>query len=187
MPRKKQYIEAEVIDKAMHLFLRNGYSNTSIQALEKAMGINMFSIYARFGSKKGVFLACIKAYKEKSKKLLEDLKNADNGVEDIKQLFYKLANSNYTTANQNGCLIVNTHYEFAKKDDQLINAAIEPHLKTFKTIFIEKLRKDPTKNEATIQREANFLMLAKNALVTSCRVSCKNEIEDFIETTFKKI
>lgn len=55
MPRKKQYNEQEVIEKAMQLFWRNGYETTSVQMLEKEMGINKFSIYASFGSKDGVF------------------------------------------------------------------------------------------------------------------------------------
>ncbi|GAK75996.1 transcriptional regulator [Nonlabens ulvanivorans] len=54
MARKKEYIESEVIEKAMTLFWRNGYENTSMQMLEKEMGINKFSIYSSFGSKHGV-------------------------------------------------------------------------------------------------------------------------------------
>jgi hypothetical protein len=36
-----------VIEKAMSLFWRNGYQNTSVRMLE-GMGINQFSIYASF-------------------------------------------------------------------------------------------------------------------------------------------
>jgi AcrR family transcriptional regulator len=43
-----------VIEKAMSLFWRNGYQNTSVRMLEKEMGINQFSIYASFGNKHGV-------------------------------------------------------------------------------------------------------------------------------------
>ena len=65
MARKKQYIEEEVIEKAMHLFWRNGYESTSMQMLEKEMGINKFSIYSSFGSKHGVFLESLKSYNKK--------------------------------------------------------------------------------------------------------------------------
>lgn len=40
----------------MALFWRNGYETTSIQMLEKEMGINKFSIYSSFGNKEGVFI-----------------------------------------------------------------------------------------------------------------------------------
>ena len=59
MARKKEYIEEEVIDKAMHLFWKKGYENTSMKMLEKEMGINKFSIYSSFGNKDGVFIECI--------------------------------------------------------------------------------------------------------------------------------
>lgn len=64
MARKKEYIESEVIEKAMTLFWRNGYENTSMQMLEKEMGINKFSIYSSFGSKHGVFVESLKTYKK---------------------------------------------------------------------------------------------------------------------------
>jgi TetR/AcrR family transcriptional repressor of nem operon len=35
MARKKEYIEDEVIEKAMNLFWKNGYVTSSMQMLEK--------------------------------------------------------------------------------------------------------------------------------------------------------
>ena len=87
MARKKQYIEEEVIEKAMHLFWRNGYENTSVRMLEKEMGINQFSMYASFGSKQGVFLESLKTYKNKNKEIFETLKNSNKGAAAIKDFF----------------------------------------------------------------------------------------------------
>ena len=56
MARRKQYDEQVVLEKAMNLFWRNGYEATSMQMLEKEMGINKFSIYSSFGNKHGLFL-----------------------------------------------------------------------------------------------------------------------------------
>ncbi|MGB6151746.1 MAG: TetR/AcrR family transcriptional regulator, partial [Pricia sp.] len=81
MARKKEYKEEEVIEKAMHLFWQNGYVNTSMQMLEKEMGINKFSIYSSFGSKHGVFIQSLNAYKAKINGIFEKFKNASNGVE----------------------------------------------------------------------------------------------------------
>jgi hypothetical protein len=44
MARNKQYNEQEVIEKAMSLFWRNGYQNTSVRMLEGDG--HQFSIYA---------------------------------------------------------------------------------------------------------------------------------------------
>ena len=70
MARKKEYTENEVIEKAMALFWRNGFETTSMQMLEKEMGINKFSIYSSFGNKNGVLLESIKCYRKNMSKIL---------------------------------------------------------------------------------------------------------------------
>jgi len=52
MARKKMFDDNDVIEKATALFWQRGYENTSMSQLESAMGINKFSIYASFESKK---------------------------------------------------------------------------------------------------------------------------------------
>jgi TetR/AcrR family transcriptional repressor of nem operon len=58
----------------MQLFWCNGYETTSMQMLEKEMGINKFSIYASFGNKHGLFIESLKCYKLKVSVILEKLK-----------------------------------------------------------------------------------------------------------------
>lgn len=187
MARKKQYIEEEVIDKAMHLFWKNGYENTSVRMLEKEMGINQFSMYASFGSKHGVFLESLKSYRKKSKELFEDFRNSNNGVEDIKEFFYNSINVSEEEGNQKGCLVTNTYNEFAESEDELIKEQMTEFMVGLKEIFVEKLRMDSSKDEETILKEANYLMLAKHGLAAASRVNSKKEIEDYIEMTFKNV
>lgn len=187
MARKKQYREEEVIDKAMHLFWRNGYENTSMQMLEKEMGINKFSIYSSFGNKHGLFLESLKSYKAKRKIMFDKLKNATNGVEDIKQFFYDSVAVCDQEGNEKGCLLTNTYYEFSASEDEIVNKQITPFMDNLKSLFIEKLKMDPTKDEDTILKQANFLVLAKHGLAAATRVNSKKEIEDYIEMTFKNI
>lgn len=187
MARKKEYIEEEVLGKAMELFWHNGYHNTSMQMLEEAMGINKFSIYSSFGSKHKLFLKCLKIYQENTKKVFEDFANATNGVEDIKNLFYEFARVCNGNGSHNGCLIINTYNEFAMKKDELVDKQIQHQLKIERKLFIEKLKMDTTKSKETILQQANFLMVAKHGLATASRVSSKKEIKDYIEMVFKNI
>lgn len=187
MARKKQYNEEDVIDKAMHLFWRNGYENTSMQLLEQEMGINKFSIYASFGNKHGLFLESLKSYKAKRKIIFDKLKSASNGVEDIKQFFYDSVTVCNQEGNEKGCLITNTYNEFAAIDDEIVNKQITAFMENLKILFIEKLRMDPTKSEETISKQANFLVLAKHGLAAATRVNSAKEIEDYIEMTFERI
>jgi AcrR family transcriptional regulator len=187
MARKKQYVREEVIKKAMLLFWRNGYKNTSMQMLEKEMNINKFSIYASFGSKHGVFLECLKSYNKSSGYIFENLKRATNGIDDIKKLFCDSANISFSGASEKGCLISNTHNEFSNSNDKLVNNQTKKFMDALKDLFIEKLKLDTTKDEETIVKEANFLLLAKHGLSAALRVNNKKEISDYIEMTFKNI
>ncbi|WP_418135168.1 TetR/AcrR family transcriptional regulator [Psychromonas sp. GE-S-Ul-11] len=87
MPRKKSYEDNHVIEKATQLFWRNGYHNTSMSLLESTMGINKFSIYASFGSKQGVFIASLQAYRALHSPAIIKLKQSDQGLMAIKAFF----------------------------------------------------------------------------------------------------
>lgn len=187
MARKKEYIEEEVIDKAMHLFWQNGYVNTSMQMLEKEMGINKFSIYSSFGSKHGVFIQSLNAYKTKIASMFEKFKNASNGVEDIKDFFYNSVAIGFLEGNQKGCLITNTYNEFSENEDKLIKEQMNSFMENLKVLFIEKLKMNSTKDEETILKQANYLVLAKHGLAAASRVNSQKEVEDYIEMTFKNI
>lgn len=187
MARKKQYNEADVIDKAMHVFWQNGYKGTSMQMLEDEMGINKFSIYSSFGSKKGLFLESINSYKKKTNQLFEKLIHGTKGLEDIKDFFYNSVNICHEKGNKKGCLVTNTYYEFSDSEDAIIQDNMDSFMSNLKTIFIEKLRMDSTKDDATIMKQANFLLLAKHGLAASTKVNTKKEIEDYIEMTFSKL
>lgn len=187
MARKKQYEEDQVIEKAMHLFWRNGYENTSVRMLEKEMGINQFSIYSSFGSKHGVFLESLKTYKKKTQALFETLRASVNGTQDIKDFFYKSIEISKVPGNHKGCLVTNTYNEFAQSEDSLIQEEMNAFMNNLKDIFIEKLRFNSTKDEKIIHKQANYLLLAKNGLAAASRVNNKKEIEDYIEMIFKSI
>ncbi|NRD19798.1 TetR/AcrR family transcriptional regulator [Winogradskyella eckloniae] len=187
MARTKQYIEAEVVEKAMHLFWKNGYETTSMQMLEKEMGINKFSIYASFGSKHGLFLESLKQYKSIVNTVLEKLKHGTRGVADIKQFFYDSVSSKLKDDNLNGCFVTNTYNEFSESEDELVQEQMSMFMTQLKQIIIDKLKMDPTKDDATILKQANYLLLAKHGLAAASRVNTKKEIEDYIEMIFANV
>ena len=187
MARKKEYNEDLVVEKAMNLFWRNGYEATSMQMLEKEMGINKFSIYSSFGNKHGLFVESLKSYKRKVNSIFEEFKNSNNGIEDIKTFFYnsvKICNEN---GNEKGCLITNTYNEFSEKEDEQINEQMNSFMNNLKQLFIDKLKMDHNKDEETVLKQANYLLLAKHGLAAASRVNTEKEIEDYIEMTFKNL
>jgi len=188
MARKKEYIEEEVIEKAMELFWRNGYETTSVRMLEKEMGINQFSIYSSFGNKKGVFIKSLACYKGKAKlELINKLQNSSDGINAIKQYFYDFINFSKESRLNKGCLITNTVNELGEKADQEIMSEIVNFATNVKTLFIEKLELDNLKTAEIINKQANYLMVALQGLSVASKMFNQGELDDFIENTFENL
>ena len=64
MARPREFDEAEALDRAMEVFWKKGYQNTSLDDLLEAMGIQRGSFYNTFGSKKQTYLRTIDRYTE---------------------------------------------------------------------------------------------------------------------------
>ena len=58
----KQYDRTDLLDRAVELFRRQGYSDTSTAELVAELGVNRKSMYAEFGSKQGLFEAALERY-----------------------------------------------------------------------------------------------------------------------------
>jgi hypothetical protein len=67
----------------------------------------------------------------------------------------------------------NTYNEFAEAEDQIINVQMAEFMESIKQ-FIEKLRTDKSKDEETVLKQANYLLLAKHGLAAS-RVNNKKK------------
>ena len=65
MARPRDFDESKVLDRAMYVFWRHGYEGTSMAELTKAMRLNSPSIYAAFGSKRGLFKAVLNRYRQR--------------------------------------------------------------------------------------------------------------------------
>lgn len=187
MARKKEYIEEEVIEKAMNLFWQNGYETTSVRMLEKEMGINQFSMYSSFGSKQGVFLESIKCYKKKLSGILSKLEESSKGAEAIKQFFYDFLEISSESKQKRGCLLVNTATELGEDGDKQILSEIWEFVEKRKALFIAKLKSDSSKSDQTISRQVNYLLIAQQGLAVASKFYDQQQLEDFIETTFEKL
>ncbi len=64
MARPREFDEAEALDRAMVVFWKKGYQNTSLDDLLEAMGIQRGSFYNTFGSKKETYLRALDRYIE---------------------------------------------------------------------------------------------------------------------------
>ncbi len=187
MARKKEYREEEVIDKAMALFWRNGYENSSMQMLEKEMGINKFSIYSSFGSKNGVFLESIKSYKKLLSQIIDKLTAATNGVEGIKHYFYDFVEFSKENERGKGCLIVNTANELGEDADPQIQEQLRKFTMEVRDVFANKLKLDFAGNPIVLEQKADYLIISMFGLASASRMFNTSQLKNYIENIFKNL
>ncbi|AXT50888.1 TetR/AcrR family transcriptional regulator [Aquimarina sp. BL5] len=187
MARKKQYIEEQVIEKAMALFWREGYETTSMQMLEKEMGINKFSIYASFGNKDGVFLESIKCYRQKIKEITEKLKVSSNGIKGLKQYFYDFIEFSKDATLRKGCLITNAANELSQNANPKIKEELSKFTNNIRSLFANNLKQEENFNSTEVEEKADYLIISMFGLASASRVFNDTQLHNYIENIFKSI
>lgn len=185
MARKKEYIEKEVLEKAMNLFWRKGYESTSMKMLEEEMGINKFSIYSSFGSKHSLYVEAMKMYRVRLSEITDKLNASSNGVLGIKNYFYEFLEFAKEKNLCKGCLITNTANEVDTNADKNILAEISKFSTDVRNLFINNLKQDSKKNKKTIEEQADYLLIAMVGLSSASRIFDKNQLKNYIENIFK--
>ena len=62
--RPREFDADEALDRALHVFWRQGYEGASLTDLTEAMGISRPSLYAAFGNKEDLFRRALDRYSE---------------------------------------------------------------------------------------------------------------------------
>src|ERR1700679_3463491 len=121
MGRPKNFSREEVLEKAMPVFWTHGFSDTSLQDLEQATGVNKSGLYAEFPDKEDFFEACLRHYLEsQGKRGL--LTREPLGWKNIESF---LKNGPLNSGEQQGCFSVNSMREFAILPDEAYQAVTE--------------------------------------------------------------
>jgi TetR/AcrR family transcriptional repressor of nem operon len=127
MARTKEFDPDEALEKAMGLFWRKGYLETSIDDLVNETGVSRYGLYGTFGDKRGLFFAALKRYSEcVVSLLLRELERPTASLDDLRTYFEVVVGHAATPPGNNGCLIVNTGVELAS-DDQEAAAEVKAH------------------------------------------------------------
>ena len=131
MPSPKTYKRNELLDKAIELFRRNGYSGASTAELVQNLGVNRKSMYAEFGSKQGLFEAALERYSDKHlTRVLAPIEDPNADAATIRQTFADYASAIDGRFAGLGCLMANTAVE---------RAALDPGSAQFVDAYLERL------------------------------------------------
>jgi len=142
--RAKQYDRTELLDRAVELFRREGFTGTSTQALVDELGVNRKSMYAEFGSKQGLFEAALDRYSHQHlSAFLATVEAPDAGAAAIVQAFAGYASASEGPARGRGCLLCNTAVE---------RAALDPGAQRYVGAYLERLTRAFPHARATAPR-----------------------------------
>ncbi|HEX4076614.1 MAG TPA: TetR/AcrR family transcriptional regulator [Candidatus Acidoferrales bacterium] len=121
MGRPKSYSREEVVEKAMPVFWKRGFADTTLQELERATGVNKSGLYTEFRDKEDLFVACLRHYIESQEK---------RGLLTREPLGWKnveifLRNGPLNKGELQGCFSVNSMREFAVLPDEAYGVVTE--------------------------------------------------------------
>ncbi|NBC82886.1 MAG: TetR family transcriptional regulator [Bacteroidetes bacterium] len=191
MARNKAYSEEEVLGKAMEVFWKNGYEATSVRLLEKEMGINQFSIYSTFSSKKELFILSLKKYTEYVKvHRFHTLLKKDAGLKDLETFFHHFARKKRTEQHYRGCLVVNTTGELGAKDPDIAKALSNYFgfiKNTIKQVLQNAVEAGELSANADIDKYSNYLLGVLQGLSVGAKALEEQQIKDIVDMTMANI
>ena len=175
MPRAPEFDRNIVIDQALRVFWARGYGQTSVSDLVEATGLKPGSLYAAFGSKKGVFLEVLDAYNrgfvEKLKGLARKPSGALAGLVDILD---DIVDDAVTGRDRRGCLAVNALLEMSQHDAE-IESRLKYHNERTRQAFSALVSAAQAQGDVDSGREAGDIAAFLVNSIWGLRVMCRSE------------
>ena len=178
MGRPKSFSREQVLEKAIPVFWTHGYSDTSLQDLERATGVNKSGLYTEFRDKEDLFVACLRHYlKGQEKRGL--LTKEPLGWKNVETF---LKNGPLHQGEQQGCFSVNSMREFAILPHEAYavvteNRALLQRLLVM-NIEAEKPRMPPSEIAEIVLSFFSGLCIERN--LKSGKTSSTHKIENFV-------
>ncbi|MTE13476.1 TetR/AcrR family transcriptional regulator [Nocardia aurantiaca] len=110
MGRPRQFDESTLLDAAIEQFWSKGFDDTSVEDVSLVAGVGNGSIYAAYGSKRGLFLAAFERYCERRAAFVRDTVLAAPGSARtaVLTLLRAIVEDCAAQPNRRGCLMINS-------------------------------------------------------------------------------
>ena len=163
MARQKEFDREQALDKAMHVFWRAGYENTSLDDLLREMGIARQSLYDTFGDKRKLYLEAMAQYRDRTngamQKMLREIPRVRDG---FAKLLYGMA-AETREQHERGCLLLSANLQ-RDTTDAVIRDFLRDNQERVEAIFAEALRR--AKKQGELRTHESPAALARYLLVT---------------------
>ena len=152
MARHKEFHPDRALDKAMRLFWRSGYPNTSLEDLMREMGIARQSLYDTFGDKRSLYLKALTHYRDQTNGAIEKMLDEIASVKDgFRKLLYGLA-AETREQHERGCLLLSANLQRDPKDAGMRDFLRDNQARV-EAIFVQALERAQKQGELS-SREA---------------------------------
>ena len=147
MSRTLKVPRHEAIEAAMYVFWSKGYNATTVDDLQKAIGIQRGSFYFYFKDKHSLFLEVLDYYRlnvvEKRRELVRQCPSPKKGIE----LYFKLLVDHLIQNKANsGCLNTNSATELGLSDTEA-SKKLGLNIQEWKSFWVEILKDADQKSE----------------------------------------
>ncbi len=175
MPRAKKFDEKEVLQKAMLLFWRKGYHDTSIADLIAFLGSSNASIYHTFGGKRQLYLRAFQWYREINYEGLKVfLSTQEDTITGLRGVFQKIISDDCQDPDGKGCFIVNTTIELVPMDAEL-ERIIAGHQRKTEALFRGFIERGQNRGQISADKNSQTLASLLYTLMTGLRVMAKTK------------
>jgi TetR/AcrR family transcriptional regulator, transcriptional repressor for nem operon len=179
MPRKKEFDEFEVLQRAMEIFWHKGYEATSIQDLVEQMGINRGSLYGTFTDKRALFLAVIQYYDETViSTVVAELQQARSARRAIEHYIRTAAERAASDVDRRGDFLTNSAVELGPHDPEA-ERRLQASLRRIESAFFEALVQARANGEIKTRRDlrdlARFLTSSMQGIRVMARVNSDHQ------------
>jgi TetR/AcrR family transcriptional repressor of nem operon len=168
MARARNFIENEVLDKAVDIFRRKGFKSTTPEELVTHLGISRSSLYNTYGDKRSLFIRSLERYQEQTSNALNDLAESNkDALTAIRYIFEFTVDNCLADAMPKGCFLVNSIVEFGSEDAETL-AIVKDSMDTNRSTLLRLVKRG--------QKEGTISDIAKPAALADYLVNCLSGI-----------
>ena len=125
MARPKQFDRHQALQKAIHLFSRQGFAATSTEDLMRVMSIGRQSMYDTFGDKRALFLEALEMYVTESvNSIAAELEKPGRALSAVQNALVTFAEREDLSSAE-GCMGLNAIAEFGQRDREVTRITVD--------------------------------------------------------------
>lgn len=174
--RHRSFDKDLALEKAMRLYWKNGYANTSLSDLTGELGINKSSFYAAFDSKEKLFIEALDRYtRQQLQPTLQQLLDPTQPIDQRLRTYLRAIARVFSPPNSpGGCFMVNSTCEFAAADmpeqaTEFISNLVQKQKHRLIDFFTHEKEKGNLKSESSPLALALFLMSINSGIAVRAR------------------